>query len=134
MKARILSFAILLFVITSAFAARIHFVGTPCLDTETGWITGKVAGLGTNPNGLTISISGRYGCDNPADKRPPSWNNLTISDIPLKSDGAGNYTFEVNIFNYIPRDCPNAQWDMTFDLTATVSSTNISKHIDTDCN
>jgi hypothetical protein len=134
MKAKILSFAIALFVFTAAFAARVHFVGTPCLNTDTGLITGKVAGLGQNADGLTITITGKYGCDNPNDKRPPGWNNLRIENIPLFSDGAGNYTFNTNIYSAISRDCPNAKWEMKFDLTAMVEGTNVSKHISTDCN
>jgi hypothetical protein len=111
MKARILSFAIALialFAFNDAFAQNPHFVGTPCYDPATGDISGKVAGLGKNANGVSITVTGDFSCDNPKDKAAPGWQSVTKSNIPLtRSNKAGEYTFDANV-----NPC-NRNWSLT---------------------
>ncbi|GEO07041.1 hypothetical protein AAE02nite_47050 [Adhaeribacter aerolatus] len=137
MKTKILSLATLLITLLSVVnvsAQNIHFVGTPCYDAATNTVSGKVAGLGNNASGLTITITGQYGCDNPAGNKPPAWQNFTINNIPLANSGkSGQYTFSATLGS-LQRPCPNSNWEVVFrSFVAKVATTNLSSPVSMTC-
>ncbi|MDQ3277346.1 MAG: hypothetical protein M3Q06_03410 [Bacteroidota bacterium] len=100
------------FNIRPAKFANPHFVGTVCYNASTGTISGKVAGLGKNADGYTITISGDYSCTNPAGNKPPAWQHKEITGIPLQqADKPGQYTFSTSAD--LQASCPNPKWTVS---------------------
>ena len=96
-----------LFSVNSVNAQNPHYLSGPCISSDGRTISGVVAGLGEG--GITVVCSGQSDCINPANQRPPAWQDFSISQNVFKTRG-GNYSFSVNI----SANC-NRRW--TFETT-----------------
>lgn len=102
-----------IFSFNTAKAQSPHFNSGPCLSADGRTITGVATGLGSGP--ITVVISGQSDCINPANQRPPSWQDFSLSQNINKSRG-GNFYISVSISSLC-----NKRWTLeTNNLTCTI--------------
>lgn len=90
-----------------------HYNSGPCLSSDGRTITAVATGLGTGP--ITVVVSGQTDCVNPANQRPPSWQDFSLSQNISKSRG-GNFHISFSLSSLC-----NKRWTMeTQNLAITI--------------
>lgn len=102
------------FLASAALAARVHFVGTPVCTASGSTVecTGKLAGLGTAPTQVQVSVP--FECENRGGHFPPG--QASGQSAPISPRG-GQITFDVSTD---PASCPPPQTP-TFGSSATIT-------------
>jgi hypothetical protein len=110
---------------TPAFAASLHFVGSPkaAVVDDAVVVTGKVAGLGNEDITVTIEVDGEVTvfCISPGGNKAPGQNKepFTAVDsrtfVPSAKNGQFTFTIAVDLSEAIEEavaqhDCPNRNW------------------------
>ena len=108
-----------------AFAASLHFVGSPkaAVVDDAVVVTGKVAGLGNEDITVTIEVDGEVTvfCISPGGNKAPGQNKepFTAVDsrtfVPSAKNGQFTFRIEVDLAEAIQdavdaHECPNGNW------------------------